>query len=143
MRWYLGFCAYSSLGWSPSPTNSCIEDNMYHHVQMLVLGALDVIIADVSARHLQSVFQVSTYQYHKKVGGSLLLMVHFCPIPNYLLDVFYRNPCFFLITGECQRTNLPLKVEEGLSNGERRGRGVGIFPRRWKKRDMEIMFRKG
>ena len=80
MRWYLGFCAYSSLGWTPSPTNSCIEDNMYHHVQMLVLGALDVIIADVSARHGSPICLSSIYiSVPPKVGGSLLLMVHFFP----------------------------------------------------------------
>ena len=80
MRWYLGFCAYSSLGWTPSPTNSCIEDNMYHHVQMLVLGALDVIIADVSARHGSPICLSSIYiSVPQKSRGFLTVDASFFP----------------------------------------------------------------
>lgn len=113
MRWYLGFYAYSSLGWTPSPTNSCIEDNMYHHVQMLVLGALDVIIADVSARHLHLSFKylhIST----TKVGDSLLLMVHFFPFPTTFW-MFYIETLFFYNRISTNQTSLRWKspMEEG------------------------------
>ena len=111
MRWYLGFCAYSSLGWTPSPTNSCIEDNMYHHVQMLVLGALDVIIADVSARHgspicLSSIY-ISTHISTTKSRGFLTVDGSFFPIPNYLFWMFYIEILVFFYNGDCQPTKLP------------------------------------
>lgn len=98
MRWYLGFCAYSTLGWTPSPTNSCIEDiehNMYHNVQMLVLGALSVIIPDVqSARHGSPICRTYSYISTTKVGSG----VPYCwwirnPVPNQARFgwFFFRN----------------------------------------------------
>ena len=82
----------------------------------LVLG---VIIADVSARHGSPICQkyyISTHISTTKVGGSLLLMVHFFPFSTTFW-MFYIETVFF-ITG-FQRPNFP-QVE--VSNGGRRVR---------------------